>query len=142
MRAFFVAAGVPCVAGLTVGAGALAQDAALGKTEFDANCAVCHGTSGQGDGPFAQFIKTEVPDLTGLAAANGGTFPAERVTEIVDGRAEVDAHGPRDMPIWGSEYNRQAVEYYHEVRRVQDPASIVRSRIESLVAHIETLQKP
>ncbi|MGQ7792447.1 c-type cytochrome [Faunimonas sp. B44] len=142
MRILFLAAGVLALAGLTAATGALAQDAALGKTEFEANCAVCHGMTGQGDGPFAQFIKTEVPDLTGLAAAENGTFPAERVAEIVDGRAEVGGHGPRDMPIWGQEYNRQAVEYYREVWRVQDPAAIVRSRVDALVAHLETLQKP
>jgi hypothetical protein len=45
------------------------------------------------------------------------------------------------MPIWGREYNDQAVAYYREVWKIQDPESIVRNRIEGLVAYIESLQQ-
>jgi hypothetical protein len=82
-----------------------------------------------------------VPDLTVLTKNNGGVFPAERVHEVIDGRREVATHGPRNMPIWGREYNDQAVAYYREVWKIQDPESIVRNRIEGLVAYIESLQQ-
>ncbi len=121
--------------------GAFAQDTTLGKAEFDANCAVCHGASGKGDGPLAGYIKTDVPDLTALTTNNNGVFPSDRVHQIIDGRGEVAVHGPRDMPIWGQVYNAQAVEYYREVWQIQDPASIVRTRIDALVAYIASLQQ-
>jgi len=122
-------------------AAALAQDTALGKAEYEANCAVCHGLGGKGDGPLAAYIKTTVPDLSMLAKNAGGTFPSDRVHEIVDGRTEVAVHGPRDMPVWGVQYNDQAVEYYREVWSIQDPAAFVRSRIDALVAYVGTLQQ-
>jgi len=123
-------------------ASALSQDASFGKAEYEANCGVCHGISGTGTGPFAQYIKSQVPDLTVLSRNNGGVFPSERVRELIDGRRETALHGPRDMPIWGLEYNAQAVAYYREVWKIKDPASIVRDRIDGLVAYIESLQQP
>jgi mono/diheme cytochrome c family protein len=120
---------------------ALSQDGSSGRIEYEANCAVCHGETGTGAGPFADYIKTAVPDLTMLAKNNGGVFPAERVHEVIDGRREVATHGPRNMPIWGREYNDQAVEYYREVWKIQHPESIVSDRINGLVAYIESLQE-
>lgn len=97
-----------------VPAAALAQDTNLGKADFDANCAVCNGASGKGDGPLAASINTNVADLTVLSN-NNGVFPSDRVHQFIDGRSEVAAHGPRDMPVWGQVYNAEAVEYYREV---------------------------
>ena len=71
----------------------------LGKQEFESKCAACHGLSGKGDGP--QSTVTRPADLTVLAKNNGGVFPTRRVYEIIDGRQDVAAHGPRTMPIWG-----------------------------------------
>ena len=71
----------------------------VGKEEFESKCATCHGTSGKGDGP--QSVVTKAADLTQLAKKNGGVFPTQRVYEIIDGRREVAAHGPRTMPVWG-----------------------------------------
>jgi hypothetical protein len=31
-------------------------------------------------------------------------FPAQRLYDVIDGRADVAAHAPRDMPIWGDEF--------------------------------------
>jgi mono/diheme cytochrome c family protein len=64
-------------------------------------CASCHGVEGRGDGPVAPLIKVNVPDLTRIAARDGGEFPTEDVRRIIDGRTDRRAHGPRDMPVWG-----------------------------------------
>ncbi len=80
---------------------ALAQEAQAGAGEFRAWCSRCHGQTGKGDGPIAKELETALPDLTKLSAGNGGTFPAERVQQSIDGRGMEAGHGTRQMPIWG-----------------------------------------
>jgi mono/diheme cytochrome c family protein len=67
-------------------------------------CASCHGPGAHGDGPVAASLRVLVPDLTLLANRHGGTFPAEQVRKIIDGRTVQPPHGPRDMPVWGTEF--------------------------------------
>jgi len=67
---------------------------------FQENCATCHGASAQGDGPMAAILTVDVPDLTQLAARNGGAFPFLDVIEVVDGRRMLTGHGG-PMPIYG-----------------------------------------
>ena len=126
---------------------ALAEDVDLGKLEYMSNCATCHGLIGKGDGPYLKFLMVGeyvppyLPDLTVLAKNNDGIFPSDRVYEVIDGRAEVRAHGPRLMPIWGVEYSKEAAEYYRSVFRVNDIESFVNKRISSLVAYIQSIQE-
>jgi hypothetical protein len=35
----------------------------------------------------------------------GGTFEAAKVAGFIDGRTRVDAHGEREMPVWGRLYD-------------------------------------
>jgi mono/diheme cytochrome c family protein len=76
-------------------------DSLSGAELYERLCASCHGVSGRGDGPVALLIKTGVPNLTRLAALDGGEFPAEDVRRSIDGRFERPAHGAREMPVWG-----------------------------------------
>jgi mono/diheme cytochrome c family protein len=69
-------------------------------------CASCHGVDADGNGPVAPLLKVMVPDLTRIAKRHGGKFPAEIVQQIVDGRQARSPHGPRDMPIWGWEFQK------------------------------------
>jgi hypothetical protein len=55
-------------------------------------------------GPLKSELTRKPSDLTTLAKRNGGVFPVNRVYEVIDGREEVKAHGPRDMPVWGRDY--------------------------------------
>ena len=110
----------------------------IGKKEYEANCAVCHGISGKGDGPFAANLKKRVPSLTTLSKANNGVFPVQRVYEIIDGRAEVRMHGPRDMPIWGDKYKAEAFERHGFREHIA--AGVIRGRILALIAYINKLQ--
>jgi mono/diheme cytochrome c family protein len=73
----------------------------LGKTEYESNCASCHGLTGKGDGTLKPYLTKSSTDLTLLAKQNGGVFPINRVYEVIDGRTDVKAHGGRDMPVWG-----------------------------------------
>lgn len=110
----------------------------LGKQEFDSNCAVCHGISGKGNGPYVELLRRSPTDLTKLAKSNGGVFPVNRVYETIEG-ANVPSHGSRDMPIWGTAYRVQAGEYYVDVP--YNPDAYVRSRVLALVEYINRLQE-
>lgn len=57
--------------------------AARGKALYQARCAACHGATGQGDGPAAQNQDPAPPDLTGLAARNGGVFDRDYVMSVI-----------------------------------------------------------
>lgn len=106
----------------------------VGKQEYSLHCAVCHGLAGKGDGPYNQ-TRTRPTDLTVLAKANRGVFPFQRVREVIDGRQEIEAHGTRDMPIWGSYYGAlDGADKY-------DPEPHVQSRVNALIAYIYRLQK-
>ena len=118
----------------------------VGKTEYDSNCASCHGLTGKGDGPLSKKYLTKPTDLSTLAKRNGGVFPAQRVYEIIDGRQEVEAHGPRVMPIWGQDYRAEAPDifypnwgggpYIHDLR-----GGIAHAKIISLVDYLYRLQE-
>src|SRR5262245_10354056 len=74
------------------------RDVAQGRELFAKYCASCHGAGGTGNGPAAAAMRRSPPDLTGLALANGGVFPVERVGRIVDGR-DVESDGDREMQV-------------------------------------------
>jgi mono/diheme cytochrome c family protein len=127
-------AGIPAAL-LALGAWAAAQEAGpprvAGSTVYKTYCAVCHGSSGEGDGPLSGSLRVKPPDLTQLARKNGGKFPKEQVVRIVDGRNPVKGHGGADMPVWGDAF-KQSREGYSEER--------VKEKIEAVVDHLETLQ--
>ena len=128
-----------CIAVIGATGGALAADKIdFGKREYDANCAVCHGLAGKGDGPYKPWLTKSPTDLTVLTRQNGGVFPLNRVYEIIDGRANVPAHGAGDMPIWGRAYSVKAGEYYVDVP--YDPEAYVRVRILALAEYLNRLQ--
>jgi mono/diheme cytochrome c family protein len=115
--------------------GAQAQDDP-GKDEYMIACAVCHGESGMGNGPFADVLNIEVPGLTGLSAANDGEFPFLETLMIIDGRTGVRGHGG-PMPIWGDRYEQAALEDVG----VFGAEMIVRGRLLALVEYIESIQQ-
>ena len=109
----------------------------LGKREYDSNCIACHGKDLKG-GAYVDFLKVTPPDLTLLSKKNGGVFPLERIYAVIDGRQEVKAHGPRDMPIWGRDYQIKAGEYYIDMN--YDPEAFVRGRIFALIDYLNRMQ--
>lgn len=111
----------------------------IGKREYEANCAVCHGIKGRGDGPYAGLTQRRPPDLTLFAKNNGGVFPLAWVYEVIEGERDVVAHGPRDMPIWGWEYRMELAERYGEVPF--DVEFYVRARILALAEYLSRLQR-
>lgn len=108
--------------------------AARGAVTYRVYCQNCHGDEGRGDGPLAALLKVEVADLTTLARRSGGEFPEERIARYVDGREEVSAHGPREMPLWGDAFRSTDDEDGREEARV-------RQKIRELVAHLARIQE-
>jgi mono/diheme cytochrome c family protein len=72
-----------------------------GARLYQAYCAACHGVSGRGGGPVAASLVVAPPDLTRLGKRYGLPLPREQLARYIDGRADVAAHGPREMPVWG-----------------------------------------
>ena len=110
----------------------------LGRADFLTYCAACHGVSGKGDGTVAEFLTITAADLTQLRKKNAGSFPRERMFSVIDGRAEVKIHGPRDMPVWGDWFEFEAGS---SVAGKGAKEEVVRERINGLVGYIETIQE-
>ena len=109
----------------------------LGKREFEANCASCHGMDAKGRGPLVEFLRKSPPDLTQLAKSNQGVFPMNRLYTVIEGE-NLPAHGGRDMPVWGRDYRLKDAEYYMDTP--YDAAGLVRARILALLEYISRLQ--
>lgn len=77
-----------------------------GEKLFQRFCAACHGIAGKGDGPVASSLSVQVPNLRELSQRNRGTFPADKIVRIIDGRTLLNPHGSRSMPVWGDEFLR------------------------------------
>jgi len=103
-----------------------------GADLFRFYCATCHGNGGKGDGPVVASLKTQPPDLTTITVRHGGHFPSEDLLRFVAGDDRlVDAHGSREMPVWGPIF--QSLEPHDRLTRI---------RLENVVAFIESIQKP
>lgn len=137
MRTLMLAAAaaiIPVLAGA-------AEPMSVGQREFMGNCASCHGADGKGNGPLAELLTVALPDLTQLQKNNDGVFPFEYLYRVIDGREFVGAHGTRDMPIWGNEYNEAAVEKYNQILGSVHPELFVSGRILSLTVYIQSIQE-
>jgi mono/diheme cytochrome c family protein len=113
-----------------------------GKREFESNCAVCHGKSGRGDGPYAGIVADNQggSDITQLSKRNGGVFPIYKVTQTIDGRNVVKAHGPRDMPIWGDDYLATAKRSAATSESPFDAEALVTYKVYALAEYVYRLQ--
>ena len=80
---------------------ARAIDSLAGQDLFRQYCAVCHGTAAKGDGPAAAALKVKPADLTQISRKNGNKYPEVRVQRVINGEDAVEAHGSREMPVWG-----------------------------------------
>lgn len=107
MKVSIEALAIALVLSLTVSEAPAQSVPDWGKAEYESNCASCHGLGGKGDGPLSEGFRPKAADLTTLSKRNDGVFPAQRVYEIIDGRQEIAAHGPRAMPVWGRDYRSQ-----------------------------------
>jgi len=92
-------------AGIVIGAVAAAGLAACapeaevsGRSDFMALCSACHGADAKGGAADGALARTP-PDLTRIAARNGGTFDYAEVMSRIDGYTRNDSG--QVMPDFG-----------------------------------------
>jgi mono/diheme cytochrome c family protein len=107
----------------------VSPQAPSGAGLFTQHCASCHGSDLKGAGPFPPPYRTP-PDLTTLARRHGGKFPAAYVAKVLRNGVKLPAHGPAEMPVWGSDF---------ESKDKLDKAE-VEVRIKALSNYIKSLQ--
>ncbi len=115
--------------GLLVGTSVMAQ----GRVDYLENCSACHGRFAAGDGPLTGVLLVPVPDLRRLSTLSGGSFPADYVYQVIDGRKQFLSHGDRFMPVWGSEFWLQA-------GADEQAEAAVRKRILNLLDYLVSIQ--
>ena len=95
-------------------------------------CVSCHGSDARGDGPLAADLRVPVPDMTTLAARNGGRFPEVRVRRIIQSGELLRGHGTPDMPAWGDAFRKT------EGTDAHSPEEAIRN----LTHYLWSLQRP
>jgi mono/diheme cytochrome c family protein len=116
------------------GTTAAADQVEQGHEIYTRYCAACHGLAADGNGPLAPIMRgpfrTPPANLRRLSERYGNPLPADRIASFIDGREEVKAHGPRDMPVWGKRF-------YLEKEGSEEDTS---RRLAALVAYLQSIQ--
>ncbi|WP_341368821.1 c-type cytochrome [Yoonia sp. BS5-3] len=86
---------------ISLGLTACVEEPVNGRTAYLESCAGCHGADATGSGPAAGGLATTPPDLTSIAARNGGVFPRDQVMSTIDG-LDRGAHFSTAMPEFGA----------------------------------------
>ena len=107
-----------------------------GERVYEANCESCHGLSGKGDGELAGGLNPAPSDLTGLAAANGGTFPVSSVLSKIDGYAS-NADAQAAMPAFGELLEGDTV----PIETEDGTLTPTPRKLAALLEYLETLQE-
>ncbi|MBS9716751.1 c-type cytochrome [Pseudohalocynthiibacter aestuariivivens] len=114
----------------------------IGKDSFIANCAVCHGVNGKGNGPIVDLLKSAPSDLTRISERNGGQFPIKRVYEVIADADQSRGHGTSEMPIWGNRFNADTIAQEGEYGTGGSGVPTAQSRVLELVFFLATIQEP
>ncbi|MBE0414490.1 cytochrome c [Yoonia sp.] len=107
-----------------------------GEALYNDACATCHGAAGMGEGPLAEYMTVDVPNLTQLSVRNDGVFPMLAVIQTIDGRTGIRGHGS-EMPVWGRQFKAETLAgsgiYGSEV--------YARGKVLSLAYYLESIQE-
>jgi mono/diheme cytochrome c family protein len=105
----------------------LSSGSPSGAELYNKHCAVCHGTDLKGTGPFPAPYRTP-PDLTTLARRHGGRFPATYVSNVLKNGVRLPAHGPAEMPVWGTDFEaRDGLDKAQITLRIKDLTNYIKS---------------
>lgn len=129
MRAIWIA--------LVMLAGCVDAPVSMGRADYERFCVSCHGVDGRGDGLVAGGLGAAPPDLTQIAAANGGVFPLVEVMSTIDGYTRRVQHGAQLMPEFGPVIQSGDLVLVETEPGVRTPTP---ERLLALARYIETLQ--
>jgi mono/diheme cytochrome c family protein len=105
-------------------------------------CAECHGRDAKGNGPASMNLSKVPPDLTKITQRAGGIFDQKKVFDWILGLNMPDAHGNREMPIWGDWLMDEAVEDSTSLEAADAATRQVEQRVMALVHYLESVQQP
>lgn len=105
-------------------------------------CAECHGPDAKGNGPTAKNLSKIPPDLTKISKRADGMFDERKVLDWILGLNMPDAHGNREMPIWGDWLMDEAVEDSTSLDAADTAAREVEQRVMALVHYLKSVQEP
>lgn len=105
-----------------------------GAMLYQKNCAVCHGSTGVGDGVQADDLPVPPANLRGLSAGNDGVFPTERVMATIYGYSGKDYAGL--MPEFGPLLDGPTVNWIApDGQEIPTPSTLL-----ALTAYLESIQ--
>ena len=115
--------------------GGCVQEPVDGRTAYLQDCSGCHGTNAMGGGSFGRQLIKSPPDLTRLAARNGGVFDRDAVMSTIDGLSR-GQHFSGAMPEFGAGDMGPAVIVETEGRGIPVPI-----RLLALTDYLEQIQR-
>ena len=110
------------------------------RQDFLLLCADCHNADAKGNGPLTKNLTKIPPDLTRIRERAGGVFDEKAVYDWILGLKMSDAHGSREMPIWGDWLMDEAVEDSTSLDAAKAAEKEVEQRIMAIVKYLKTLQ--
>ncbi|MGA2814394.1 MAG: cytochrome c [Candidatus Acidiferrum sp.] len=106
---------------------AIAAVAPTGAELYQQRCAICHGSDLKGTGPVPPPYRTP-PDLSTLTRRHGGKFPAVYVFQVLKNGVRLPAHGPAEMPVWGTDFTAgDGLDKTQVTARIRNLTSYIRS---------------
>lgn len=97
-----------------------------GQLLYERYCASCHGLTGEGDGPVAEFLTPPPTDLTQL------DYSIRELMRAIDGGRTIRVHGDSSMPVWGRVFNEELQDSPHARRTVLLQVRAIAEYVQSL----------
>ena len=107
-----------------------AAQSTRGKVHFVKYCSSCHGEDGTG--VVIDSLAKQPADLTYINKRyRTKKFPILQVANMIDGRKMSEAHGNREMPVWGEVFSKQ--EHLDE--------AAIKGKLGEIIAYLMTIQE-
>lgn len=116
------------------------DEIARGRSEFMELCADCHREDATGSGPLTENLTKIPPDLTRIKLRNHGKFDEKAIFDWIIGLNMPDAHGTREMPIWGDWLMDETLEDSTSLNAAHIAERQVEQRVQAIVAYLKSIQ--